>query len=72
MFPLKNIPYDFPRKVDNFDCTDDGEPSEKSHSATNCRQHVSKFCCAVLVNQQICWGMENYSHKSQLVFPFII
>ena len=71
MFPLKNIPYDFPRKVDNFDCTDDGEPSEKSHGATNCRQHVNKFCCPVLGDSVKRWGVKVNPHKSQFIFPLV-
>ena len=33
---LKYSVNDLCSKVDNLDSTDDGEPSEKSHSASNC------------------------------------
>ena len=36
------------REIDNFNSTDDGKTSEKSHGATNCRQYVNKLCSSVL------------------------
>ena len=61
---------DVKTKVDNLYCTDNGEPSEKSHGASNCRQHVHKLCCSVLCDSVKCWGVKIDPHKSQLVFPF--
>ena len=33
---LEEFPSNFCGKVKNLHCTDDGEPSEKSHGASNC------------------------------------
>ena len=35
-------------EVDDFCSADKREPSQKSHGATNCRQHVYKLCSSVL------------------------
>ena len=69
---LKNAPSKFSGKVDDFHRTDDGEPSEKSHGASNCRQHVHKLCCSVLLYSVKRWGGEVDPHESQVVFPLII
>ena len=71
-FPTESpfCPDGFSYKVENLDCTDDGETSEESHGASNCRQHVHKLCRSVLGDFIYCWGVEEYPHISQIIFPF--
>ena len=71
LHPSKNFPDTFPCKVHNLHCTDNGEPSEETHGASNCWQHVNKLCCLILCNSVKCWGIEINSHKSKCIFPFI-
>ena len=33
---LSNVPPNFGSKIEDLSCTDDGEPSEKSHGASDC------------------------------------
>ena len=63
VFP-NDVPYNFSGKVEDLHCTDDGESSEKSHGASNCRQHVHKLCCSVLGDSVKCWSVKVDPHKS--------
>ena len=69
---LDKIPDNFRQKVENFHSTDDGKPSEKSHGASNCWEHVYKFCCSVLGDSIKCRGVKEYSHISQSSIPLIL
>ena len=72
MFFDQNIENNLSSKVENFYSTDDGESSEKSHGASNCRQHVHKLGCSVLGDSVKCWGVKINPDISQLVSPLII
>ena len=66
---LNHVACNFSSKVENLHSTDDGEPSEKSHGASNGRQHVHKLCCSVLGDFVKCWGIKVNFYKSQLALP---
>ena len=72
IFLDKYIPENFCSKVENLHSADDGKSSKKSHGASNCRQHVHKFCCSVLGDSVKCGGVKIDPHKPQAVFPFMI
>ena len=69
-FVSHDIHNNFCCKIHYFHSTDNGETSEKSHGASNCWQHVYKFCCSVLGDFVECWGVKVDPYISQLVFPF--
>ena len=71
-FLSQYLPNNFCRKINNFYSTNDRESCEKSHGATNCRKHIHKLCWSVFWNFVKCWGIKEYSYKSQIVFPFKI
>ena len=56
-------------KVENLHSTDDGESSEKSHGASNCRQHVHKLCSSVLGDFVKSWGVKVNSYEFKFVLP---
>ena len=69
-FVSHDINNDFCCKIQNFHCTYDGEPREKSHGASNRWHYVHKLCCSVFGDSVKCWGVEVDPHKSQLISPF--
>ena len=70
--PFDNCQYHLRSKVKNLHSTDNGEPSKEAHGATDSRQHVHKLCSSVLCDPVKCWGVEIYSHKSQIWAPLIL
>ena len=55
LFPcFRKLINDFPQEVSNLCSTDDGEPSEQAHGSSNCRQHVHKLCCSILLDSVKC------------------
>ena len=72
LFLIDKFENDLPSKVDYLYSTDNGESSEQSHGASNCRELVYKLCCSVLGDSVKCWGVKVDPHISQLVFPFEI
>ena len=64
IYLLNKVNDKFCCEIENLHSTDDGEPSEESHGASNCRQHVHKLCCSVLGNSVKCWGVKIDPHKS--------
>ena len=69
---FENTENDFSCKVDDLHSADDGEASEESHSASNCRQHVNKFCSSVLGDSVKFWSVQENPHISEPISPFII
>ena len=59
---------DLDSKIDNLRSTDDGEPSEESHSSSNSGQHVHKFSRSVLDDSVKCCCIKVDPHKSQVQF----
>ena len=68
---LHNWKDDLDSKVDNLHSTDDGEPSEESHGASNSWQHVHKLGCSVLGDSVKCGDIKINPHKSQIQFQLI-
>ena len=71
MWLFHEVENNFSSKVDNLNSTDNGESSEKSHGASNCRQHVHKLCSSIFCDSVKCRSVKVYPHKSQLVFPLV-
>ena len=69
---FENTENDFSCKVDDLHSADDGEASEESHSASNCRQHVFKLGRPVLGNNVKSRGFKIDPHISKIVLPLII
>ena len=63
----------FNSKIYNFNSTNDGESSQKSHCPSNSWQFINKVGCCVLCNSVKGWGVKLNSHKSQFsLHRFII
>ena len=66
------IKYYHDRKIENFNTTNDGKSCEESHGASNCWQHINKFCCSVFSYFVKSGSIKIDSHKSEIVLPFVI
>ena len=61
----------FSSKVYNLHCTDDGEPGEQTHSASDSREHVHKLGRSVLGDSVKCRCVKVNPNKLQLWIPFV-
>ena len=64
LFLFKDAPKYLKTEVYNLNSTNNGESSEKSHGAPNCRQNVNKLCCTVLSDFVKYWSVKKDSHNS--------